>query len=107
MRIILKAVKIILYSALALVVLAVGALLVLRAHRQHAAAEAMAIRAPNGIQEGMCVKIGGIDQWIQIRGQDRANPVLLCLHGGPGGTWIPRSALFVPWERQFIVVQWD
>ncbi len=43
--------------------------------------EAIAIHTANGIDEGMYVKIGGIDQWIQIRGQDRKNPVLLCLHG--------------------------
>jgi len=46
----------------------------------------------------MYVKIGGIDQWIQIRGRDRNSPVLLCLHRGPGGTRIPRTALFVPWD---------
>ena len=50
---------------------------------------------------------GGIDQWIQIRGQDRNNPVLLCLHGGPGGAWIPYTTTFVPWEKDFTAVQWD
>ncbi len=70
-------------------------------------ADAIAIHSPNGIDEGMYVKIGGIDQWIQIRGQDRNNPVLLCVHGGPGGTWFPLTALFVPWEKEFTVVQWD
>jgi pimeloyl-ACP methyl ester carboxylesterase len=55
----------------------------------------------------MYVKIGGIDQWIQIRGQDRDNPVLLCLHGGPGATWLPLTAVFAPWEKDFTVVQWD
>jgi len=52
----------------------------------------------------MYVKIGGIDQWIQIRGRDRNSPVLLCLHRGPGGTWIPRTALFVPWDKAFTLV---
>jgi hypothetical protein len=30
------------------------------------------IDSPNGISEAMYVSIGGIDQWIQIRGRDRA-----------------------------------
>jgi len=30
------------------------------------------------------VRIGGIDQWVSIRGADRRNPVLLYMHGGPG-----------------------
>jgi pimeloyl-ACP methyl ester carboxylesterase len=102
-----KAARIILLSAVALLVVAVGAVLGCRAYLQHANAKAIAIRSPNGIDEGMYVKIGGINQWIQVRGQDRNNPVLLCLHGGPGATWLPLTALFVPWEKEFTVVQWD
>ena len=79
----------------------------LRAHRQRVTAEQLVIHTPNGIEEAMYVKIGGIDQWIQIRGQDRDNPVLLCLHGGPGATWLPLTAVFAPWEKDFTLVQWD
>jgi pimeloyl-ACP methyl ester carboxylesterase len=104
---ILKAAKFILLSVVGLIVVAVAAILALRAYRQHVTAQALAIHTPNGIDEGMYIKIGGIEQWIQIRGQDRNNPVLLCLHGGPGGTWTPLTALFLPWEKDFTVVQWD
>jgi pimeloyl-ACP methyl ester carboxylesterase len=107
MRRILKVTRLVLLSLLALFVVLVVAFLLLRAHRQHQTAETIAIRTPNGIDEARYVRIGGIDQWIQIRGQDRGNPVLLCLHGGPGGTWIPLTALFVPWEKEFTIVQWD
>ena len=55
----------------------------------------------------MYVKIGGIDQWIQIRGEDRGNPVILFVHGGPGRSTIPISSGWQPWERYFTVVQWD
>src|SRR5690606_24806759 len=43
----------------------------------------MRIPGPDGVQESQAVRIGGIDQWISIRGQDRANPVILFAHGGP------------------------
>jgi pimeloyl-ACP methyl ester carboxylesterase len=78
-----------------------------RRARQHRAAKALEIDTPNGIVEQHFVKLGGIDQWIQLRGEDRANPVLLVLHGGPG--W-PNAVFTLPlraWERHFTVVQWD
>jgi pimeloyl-ACP methyl ester carboxylesterase len=107
LRKLLKALKWILLCTVAVLVLLVGAGLTFRAYRHRANAKTMAIRTPNGIQEGIYVKIGGIDQWIQIRGQDRNNPVLLCLHGGPGGSWLAATPLFLPWEKEFTVVQWD
>jgi pimeloyl-ACP methyl ester carboxylesterase len=91
----------------ALAVLAIGSGLGFRAYRQHLGALALAIQSPNGVQEGMYVTIGGIDQWIQIRGEDRGNPVILFVHGGPGGSTIPISSGWQPWEKYFTVVQWD
>jgi len=78
-----------------------------RAYRQHLAAETLAIRSPKGVQEGGFVDIGGIKQWIQIRGEDRDNPVLLFVHGGPGGSSWPMSSGWRPWEKHFTIVQWD
>ena len=40
-------------------------------------AEHFAIKSKNGIDEASYVPIGGIEQWVTIRGEDRANPVLL------------------------------
>jgi pimeloyl-ACP methyl ester carboxylesterase len=107
LRKILKAAKVILLCLLTLFLLLVVAALAFRAYRQHVIAQAIAIHAPNGIDEAMYVKIGGIDQWIQIRGQDRNNPALLCLHGGPGGSWLAYTPIFLEWEKEFTVVQWD
>lgn len=76
-----------------------------RAHRQHQNGVAAAIRTANGIDEARFVRIGGLDQWITIRGQDRANPVLLMLDGGPGAAFSP--LIPSPWERDFTVVEWD
>jgi pimeloyl-ACP methyl ester carboxylesterase len=70
--------------------------------------EQFAIKTAQGIDEACYVSIGGIEQWVTIRGEDRANPVLLFLHGGPGDVTNPWSfALFAPWQRYFTIVQWD
>lgn len=67
-----------------------------------------AIAGENGIDLLEKVEIGGVEQWISIRGEDRDNPVLLYLHGGPGTPMMPFSYLFqTSWEDHFVVVQWD
>jgi pimeloyl-ACP methyl ester carboxylesterase len=81
--------------------------LLYRTARQALTARALAIRASAGIQQGEYIQIGGRPQWVQIRGEDRVNPVLLVLHGGPGIAYSPFTALFRAWERDFTVVQWD
>ncbi len=71
-------------------------------------AQQYAIASPKGIDEARYVTVGGIEQWITIRGRDRDNPVLLFLHGGPGDVTNPWTfALFAPWQKYFTVVQWD
>src|SRR6185503_7843757 len=71
-------------------------------------ARTYAITSTNGIDEGRYVMVGGIEQWITIRGEDRRNPVLLFLHGGPGDATNPWAyAVFRSWAKYFTVVQWD
>ena len=71
-------------------------------------AEVGKIVSPNGIDEAKAVEIGGIRQWITVRGCDRRNPILLVLHGGPAAPDLPNRYLFEkPWTDYFIVVQWD
>jgi hypothetical protein len=65
-----------------------------RKARQRRVAKALVIDTPNGIVEQRFIKVGGIDQWIQLRGEDRYNPVLLVLHGGPG--W-PNAVFTLPY----------
>ncbi|MBB6187703.1 pimeloyl-ACP methyl ester carboxylesterase [Rhodanobacter sp. MP7CTX1] len=66
------------------------------------------IVSPQGIDEMIKVRIGGIDQWLSIRGKDRRNPILLFLHGGPASPAMPEAYTFqTPWEDYFTVVQWD
>jgi pimeloyl-ACP methyl ester carboxylesterase len=78
-----------------------------RTVRQRQVAKTLEITTPNRIVEQRFVTLGGIDQWIQLRGEDRANPVLLVLHGGPGWPNAVFTPPLRPWERHFTVVQWD
>lgn len=97
-------------ALLVLVVLLVAAALAgggYRAWRQHEGEQALAITAPNGIDEGLFVSVPGGEEWITIRGVDRGNPVLLIVHGGPGSALSPFATAFVPYERDWTVVQWD
>jgi pimeloyl-ACP methyl ester carboxylesterase len=52
--------------------------------------------------------LGGVDQWVMLRGENVANPPLIMLHGGPGLT---ETALFrhhnAVLEKHFTVVYWD
>lgn len=60
------------------------------------------------IHEDTFVPIGGIQQWITIKGSDSANPVVLFLHGGPGDAMSPYAdGLFAGWDKDFTLVQWD
>jgi pimeloyl-ACP methyl ester carboxylesterase len=71
-------------------------------------ANARKIVTPNGVERLEKVRIGGIDQWVSVRGTDRRNPVLLYVHGGPGYVSIPMSWWFAHGlEEYFTVVQWD
>jgi pimeloyl-ACP methyl ester carboxylesterase len=75
--------------------------------RQRTIANTLALRTPRSIDEGLFVRIGGIEQWFQIRGQNRDNPILLFLHGGPGVSYVPFAPTFRSWEAAFTIVQWD
>ena len=66
------------------------------------------IDADLGIQENTYVTIGGIEQYLQIRGENKNNPVILWLHGGPGFpltylTYYYQIAL----EKDYTIVCWE
>jgi pimeloyl-ACP methyl ester carboxylesterase len=66
------------------------------------------IVTPAGLQETHGTQIGGIEQWINVRGQDRANPILLFVHGGPASPAMPTAWQFQrSLEEYFTVVHWD
>jgi len=61
-----------------------------------------------GIAEKGFITLGGVPQWVTVRGRDLANPLLLVLHGGPGMAMsLQAHRAFAGWDEQFTVVNWD
>ena len=62
----------------------------------------------NSIAETQRIEIGGIKQFVIIRGENIHNPVLLMLHGGPGS---PQAHATLKYNKMledyFVVVNWD
>ncbi|MFF3673767.1 alpha/beta fold hydrolase [Streptomyces sp. NPDC002120] len=98
---------VILAAGLATFALPVAGLFAHRAVRRSANARSMRIDSPAGIDEQGIVSIGGIGQWISVRGEDRGNPVLLEIHGGPGAAQSPYGNRTRGWEEHFTLVRWD
>jgi len=52
--------------------------------------------------------LGGVSQAILLRGHDVRRPLLLYLHGGPGGAQMSLAPFYsAELERHFVVVHWD
>ena len=67
-----------------------------------------AIHEPNSIASLERIRIGGVEQYILIRGNNTSLPVLLFLHGGPGMPAMYLAHAFQhELEKDFVVVQWD
>jgi pimeloyl-ACP methyl ester carboxylesterase len=63
---------------------------------------------PGSIASLEKVKLGGVEQWLVIRGQDVNKPVLLFLSGGPGASEAARVLRFNgELEKHFVVVIWE
>ena len=63
---------------------------------------------PNSIASIEQVEINDTRQWIVMRGEDKDNPILLWLDGGPGGTEIGFTRYYLSeLEKSFVFVNWD
>lgn len=63
---------------------------------------------PGSLAEVKWMTLGGLEQWVMIRGENITNPVLILLHGGPG---MSETSLFrgfnAALEKSYTVVYWD
>jgi len=85
----------------------------LHSHEKHPG-KTPPFRGPRGelvadsIAEVAYLRLGGVDQWVMIRGESLANPPLILLHGGPG---LSETSFFryfnAELEKRFTVVYWD
>ncbi len=63
---------------------------------------------PNSIAAVEKVRLGGVDQWLILRGEDVDKPILLFLSGGPGASEAARVLRFNrDLEKEFVVVIWE
>lgn len=63
---------------------------------------------PGSIAEERRVTLGGVEQYILLRGRDRTAPLLVYVHGGPGMTSTPFLRKFnADLENDFLAVYWD
>jgi pimeloyl-ACP methyl ester carboxylesterase len=67
----------------------------------------LGIHTSNGIADDKFIQIGGTHQWISIRGENRNNPILFLVHGGPASSYSIFQSLLRSWEKYFTIVQWD
>jgi pimeloyl-ACP methyl ester carboxylesterase len=80
----------------------------------HGLGQTPVFRGPGGqplagsIAEISWLPLGGIDQWVMIRGESILNPPLILLHGGPGFSETGMFRHFnAALEKSFTVVYWD
>lgn len=63
---------------------------------------------PDSIATVEYLRLGGVPQWVMMRGESVSNPPLILLHGGPG---LSETGFFrhfnAPLEKSFTVVYWD
>ncbi len=63
---------------------------------------------PESIAEERRVKLGGVEQYVLLRGRSRTAPLLVYVHGGPGGSETPFLRIYnAELENDFLTVYWD
>jgi proline iminopeptidase len=63
---------------------------------------------PLPVDTSFLLKVNGVEQYLEIKGMSRSNPVLLFIHGGPSWPATPMIRKFnQDLTRNFVLVSWD
>lgn len=66
------------------------------------------ITTENGVDEGVYVNLGGQEQYLLIRGENKDNPVLIWLHGGPSSPEGFANYYFQKYlVADYTIINWD
>lgn len=66
------------------------------------------ITSKNGVQENLYIEINGIKQFLRIRGQNKENPVIIFIHGGPASPMGYIATFFQKEiEKDYTVIHYD
>lgn len=85
-----------------------AALLVLQVGLSQLAAFTPPIGGADTISELRPITVNGRAEWLQLRGQDRSNPIILFLAGGPGGSQLATSRFyFQGLEDEYTIATWE
>ena len=95
-------------SLLVSIIFIIGLLLTYRQIYRSKVLKANKITTLNGVDEEFVAEINGIKQYFYARGQDKENPIILFLHGGPGSPMTPMIYTYQQGlENDYTVVNWD
>jgi pimeloyl-ACP methyl ester carboxylesterase len=106
-----KILKVLLYILMSIIAIVIGLALFVWANSPGTTAQ-IADSNGNKIEKSIAsiekIKLGGIDQYLIIRGADTTKPVMLYLHGGPGSPEVSfmretNTAI----ENDFVMVYWE
>src|SRR5580704_4062196 len=60
------------------------------------------------VDTSFLLKVNGVEQYVEIKGAVRTNPVLLFIHGGPSWPATPMIRKFnQDLTKDFVLVSWD
>lgn len=90
-----KYIKFIITAILLILILGILALVIIRNVNE----KNMTITSEEGIETSFYLQVNGIDQYIQVRGEDKSNPLVIFIHGGPG---FPLSYLSKYYQKDLV-----
>lgn len=104
----LKTIAKIVICLITVIIVIGGLMLIYRQVARNKILKVNKITTENGIDEEFVAEINGINQYFYARGQNKKNPIILFIHGGPGSPVTPMIYTYQKGlESEYTVVNWD